>query len=240
MPNNADVVPGGSHDPSVGARQGSGVLRSGEGVEIEQLPVLNENAGLIALGIIGTPPQVAQFRVAFQGAALVAFGLLAINTLVAPYFSRLYSGRNIEQLSELIKISARISFSLAVLATTLFIIFGERIIKLMFGSEYDAAYLPLVILSFGQLVNAFCGPVHHLLYMTGKEREVLICVAVATSMTVALSILLIPSYGESGAAAALSITLCGMNVILALRARALLGIDSTAMGRPARIIEKGA
>ena len=72
--------------------------------------------------------------------------------------------------------------------------------KAAFGAEYSAAYLPLVILSIGQLVNAGTGSVAYLLNMSGHEQDTMRVYFVAALVNAVLNFILVPKYGMFGAA----------------------------------------
>ncbi len=69
--------------------------------------IINNRADIIMLGWFASVEDIGIYRVAVQGAALVAFGLQAANAVIAPYFARLYAQGDMEKLQRLVTASAR-------------------------------------------------------------------------------------------------------------------------------------
>src|SRR5690606_19523202 len=99
-------------------------------------------------------------------------------------------------------LSSRVIAGIAIIIGGLFCVFGEWILGFLFGNQYEAAYLPLVILTVGQLGNALFGSVGALLNMTGHERDTLSGMFVALLANLLIGVLLIPDLGMVGAAIA--------------------------------------
>lgn len=191
--------------------------------------IINNQADIIMLGWFGSAAEVGIYRVAVQGATLVAFGLLSANAVIAPHFARLYAQGETEKLQRLVTASARVVL-LATLPLALGLVFaGDTIVTWVFGAEFAASHLPLAILALGQLGNAAFGSVGLLLNMTGNENQVARIVLQTALLNVVLNSLLIPFYGMSGAAVASTISLLIWNALLFLRVGKSLGINSCAL-----------
>ncbi|RBP72685.1 flippase [Marinobacter nauticus] len=175
---------------------------------------LNRYADLLLLGLLAATVDVGIYRVAAQGALLASFGLSALNMVIAPYAARLNAEQAHHKLQVLVYRTAQISLAFAIPTTLLFSIFGESLLVTLFGDDFRNAYLPLLVLAAGQVVNAWFGPTGQLLTMTGYERDVTRSAAIAAGLNITLNILLIPKYGALGAAFATSISLAAWNVWL--------------------------
>jgi O-antigen/teichoic acid export membrane protein len=99
----------------------------------------------------------------------------------------------------------------------------------VFGQEYAPAYLPLVILCLGQLINSSMGSVGLILNMAGLERFTARGVAIAAIASVLLNSALIPFFGPAGAAIATSTSLIIWNVLLFIWLYRETGIVSTVL-----------
>ena len=75
----------------------------------------------------------------------------------------------------------------------------------------------MIILCFGQLINALMGSVLLLMNMMGRERKALIGVVVAGVANATLNLFLIPLYGATGAAISTMVTVSVWNVILSVQ-----------------------
>ena len=198
--------------------------------------IINTQTGVVLLGSMGTPEAAGLYSVAQRGALLVAFPLAAVNAAIGPTAARLWAAHELGRLQHLVTASAR-GVALASLPIGLiFIVFGRQIINLLFGADFAAASMPLAILSVGQLINAATGSVAVLLVMTGFQQRATAAMAAGAALNVLLCIVLIPAYGEVGAAIAAATSLIVSNVIMVVACRRRLGLDSTPIGwRPSAL-----
>lgn len=193
------------------------------------LAITNQTATLM-LGTINDAEAVAVYNVAKRGAQLISFIMIAVNTAQAPIIASLYAVGDIQRLQRVITKSARIVLLVSLPVAVGLIAFGKWFL-LLFGSDFLQGYVTLVILSFGQLIDAAAGSVGYLLIMTGHERDAAVSIGIRTMLTVLLNIMLIPGWGSEGAAAATAISLIAWNGLLVVWVYRRLGIHSTAIGR---------
>ncbi|ASK33667.1 flippase [Alloalcanivorax mobilis] len=198
---------------------------------IGALTLINSNTDILMLGFMRSEHEVGIYKVVVTGANLIIFGLQAINMVVAPQFSRLFTQKRMDDLQKIVTSSSRAILIIALPTVIVVVLFGRQILGVVFGEEYKAGYLPLVILGLGQLFNAFFGSVSMLLNMTNNERQTIKGVAVAALTNVVLNALLIPVYGIIGAAIATSISVVLWNLVLWYFVRKSIGIESTVIGR---------
>ena len=93
------------------------------------------------------------------------------------------------------------------------------------------AYVPLVILCVGQIVNASMGSVGSLLNMTGHERDTMQSILIGATVNVILNFILTPRWGMIGAATATATTLIVWNLIMWRKVYLRTGIESSALVR---------
>lgn len=192
------------------------------------MTIINNQAGIVILGLLRTAEEVGNFRVAGTGASLVAFSLMAVNSVLAPTISQLYTQGDSVLLQRVVTLSARAILLSSLPLALILVLFGKQLIGIMFGPEFIPAYPTLAILCVGQLVNASMGSVGILLNMTGHEGDTARGRAIATVLNVCLNVLLIPFWGIEGAAIANLASLVVWNMLLALWVRQKLQINSTA------------
>lgn len=190
--------------------------------------LINNQADIIMLGWFRPSADVGIYRVAVQGATLVAFSLQAANAVVAPHFARIYAQNNMEQLQRLATMSARLILLAAVPVALILMFAGDLIVVWVFGHEYESAYLPMGVLAAGQLVNAAFGSVGFLLNMTGHERSSARILWQTGLVNIVLNVLLIPLYGMLGAAISTSVTMVMWNWFIYRKVRSRLNIFPTA------------
>lgn len=188
------------------------------------LHIINGQTGIFMLGLLATKEDVGLYRVAFSGAALVIFALSAVNAVLAPHIARLHRAGDMVKLQRMVTQSARLTFISALPVAGIFIIFGTPILGFVFGEAYYGAYIPLIVLCIGQLVNASFNSVSLLLIMTRHEQESLKCLAISVIANVALNAMLIPFLAAGGAAFATSASLIIWRLTLAIVVRKKLRI----------------
>ena len=181
----------------------------------EMMLTCNNEASVILIGIIQNTDSVGLFRVAQRGSDLVHFGLLSINMAIAPTISELFAKGEINRLQNIITKSTLLVTAFALLTSLTLIFLGKWLIPFIFGEEYIQAYVPLVVLCFGQLFNACMGSVGLILNMIGMENFVTRGITIAAISNLFLNAILIPQWGATGAAIANSIALVVWNTLLA-------------------------
>lgn len=195
------------------------------------LQLINQQTDILLLGIIQTDGDVGVYRVVFQVATLVIFGLQALNQVLQPYYARMYAQGEMARLQRLVTYSARVILLIAIPPVIVMIAFGAPLLEWVFGAEYRAGATALAILAAGQLVNAGMGSVGMLLNMTGHERDTVKGIGIAALCNVVLNLILIHPFGIEGAAAATALTLVIWNLILRAFVKRRLGIETMALVR---------
>lgn len=189
--------------------------------------VINSNADVLMLGWLQGNTETGIYRVAAQGAMLVSFSLMAINMVIGPYISRLYTQGRKHDLQKMLAWGTRAIFGVALPVALVFILFGEQILALVFGGEYVPGAGPMAILCAGQLINAAAGSVGFVLNMTGHERDTAKGVGAAAVANLVLNAVLIPPYGMTGAAVATATSMVIWNVLLVWFVYRRTGLNST-------------
>ncbi|MFE8073391.1 flippase [Marinobacteraceae bacterium S3BR75-40.1] len=168
--------------------------------------IINNQADIIMLGWFGSAADVGIYRVAVQGATLVAFGLQAANAVIAPQFARLHAQGDMEKLQRLVTASARVVLLAALPLALAFVFMGGTIVGWVFGAEYTGSQTPLAILALGQLTVATLGLTGPLVSMAGFERVVSRALWLSALLNIGLNLFLIPIFGVTGAAVSTAIT----------------------------------
>ena len=196
---------------------------------ISGMHVINGYVDIIILGLYREDNEVGIYRATVQLSLLVSFGLQAINQVLHPHFSRLYSLNEHIKLQKLVRLSSRIIFSISLPPVILLVLYGKDILRLVFGDPFYVGGLTLSILSIAQLINAAMGSVGALLNMTGHERYTLKGVVLAAIVNVILNFILIPIYGMLGAALASVASLALWNLLLRHYVKKKLNIEPSAI-----------
>ena len=120
--------------------------------------------------------QLAIFNASFRTAALIMFGLFAVDAITMPKVSKLYAAGDTADLQIIVTQAARLRFFGALVAAIALIIFGKSILAL-FGEPFIVGYKVLLVLTAVQVINAAFGPVAQVLSVTGNQK---LCLRVFT------------------------------------------------------------
>lgn len=202
------------------------------------LAVVTTQTDIIMLGLLKGAAEVGIYKVAAQGAALAALGIMAANTVTMPYMSRFSNNHDILGLQKIMRESARLSLLVAVVVAAVFLTLGDTIIIKVFGHAYADTYVPLLLLILGQVIHAGMGAGGTLLNMCGHEKGTLITLLLSASLNVLLNFWLIPLWGIDGAVTATLIAIAFRKIVMWIIVYRTLGIDSSALGLNLRINKK--
>lgn len=190
---------------------------------------------ILVLGAFANAASVGPYYAAVQLAALAAYGLSSVNTILAPMIAERYAARDHKGLRELVRRAAWLTFSMTVTIALATAIAGPWILQL-FGPGFGVAYVPLLIVLAGQCVNALAGPVGLLMTMTRFERQAPQIIGGGAAANVLLSAVLVPQFGMLGAAVATATSTAAWNVGAFVFVWGRLGVNPTILPLPNREI----
>jgi O-antigen/teichoic acid export membrane protein len=179
-------------------------------------------ADVLILQQFRSPEEVAVYYAAAKTLALVAFIYFSIAATTAHRFSALQAAGDRAGLAALLKQAINWTFWPSLAVTAVLLLFGRPILEL-FGPQYGAGYPLMFILAVGLLARAAIGPMERFLNMLGQQRDTALVYALAFGANVVLCLLLIPPFGATGAALAITAALILETVCLFLVAKRRLG-----------------
>jgi len=156
--------------------------------------------GVIMLGMFRSETEVGYYAIIVKLATLTVFILNAVNSMAAPKFSELFHSNNMAELLYVAKRSAKLIFWTTAPILIGLVVYGKFVLRVFFGPEFVVGYTALMLLTFGQFINAISGSTGVFMNMTGHQnayRNIVFCAAI---MNVSLNLILIPSFGMFGAA----------------------------------------
>ena len=168
--------------------------------------------------------EVGIYQAASQLSIAFAIILSAFNAMFSPMAADLYHRGELHRLEELFRVSTKWGLYLSLPPFLVTCFAPKLVMHALFGHQYIAGWAALVILTFGQVVNAGTGPVGYLLVMTGHQKRMFHISATMFVISVILGRVLVPRWGMAGAAVA---TACGITGLLAgaiISAHTLLGM----------------
>lgn len=196
---------------------------------VASMHIVLKRTDIVMLGALKGSEQAGIYSVASRIADIVIFALLSINSILAPMFSEMYHTGQKQQLQKTIKIAAWIIFVFTLGVSILLIIFGKSILSL-FGLEFTTAFVPLLILLFGQIVNSLSGSVGLMISMSGRQNILGLIISSSAVANILFNFLLIPFFGMTGAAISTAVTMIIRNIIMLIYVRTQLGINPTIIG----------
>jgi len=177
------------------------------------LNLIPQHVGVLLLGMMRGTEEVGLYKVAFQAASLIPFGLMAVNTVIAPTLSHLYASGEMQRLRQVVMAAAGVALALALPLILFYLLAGSWFLGATFGKDFVAGAGSLAILAIGQTVNAAAGPVGLLLIMSGHERLTTLSTAAGATVNLLLGLLLIRFWGVEGAAVATALGLITFNLL---------------------------
>jgi len=176
------------------------------------LNLIPQHAGILMLGWMRNPEEVGLYKVAYQTASLIPFGLMAVNTVIAPTLAQLYAVGDKTKLRKIILTASAVATAFALPLVLLFTLGGKRFLSTAFGEDFRLASAPLLILTIGQLVFVVLGPLLLFLVMIGQEDKATFVTGTTAALNIIMNLLFIPIWGASGAALATSISLVFLKI----------------------------
>lgn len=169
---------------------------------VSGLQIIAQQTDLVMLGVWRSAPEVGYYKVAVSAAGLTTFGLTVLNMLLAPHFARLNTLDDMRALQVLAVKGAMAAAAMSVPVVLVFLVWGEALLRLVYGADYAASISPLLIITTGHVITAMLGMTAIFVAMCGLERFAARAWGLATVANVALNALFIPAFGMNGAAGA--------------------------------------
>jgi O-antigen/teichoic acid export membrane protein len=192
---------------------------------------INTQTDVLMLASISGSAPAGIYQAAVRGAEFVAFSLMIVNMAIQPTLSRLYASGDLKRLQRVITASARVALLFALPVALVIVMFAKPIMVMVFGQEFGAGAICLIILSGAQVINAAMGSVGQILNMTGYEKDAAQGMAIGAIANVLLNAILIPVWDITGAAVATGASLVIWNLVLAIKVQQRLGLMPSAIGR---------
>ncbi|WP_297444274.1 flippase [Desulfurobacterium sp.] len=153
----------------------------------------------VMLGMFRSAQEVGVYNVALRVSMITSITLMAINTIAAPKFAEFWGKGDIKGLAKVAQQSTKLIFWTSFPILLLFLIFPKPILGI-FGEEFKAGAVALMILTIGQFVNVTTGSVGYLLNMTSYEKIIFGIWTISAVIVVLANLILVPFYGINGAA----------------------------------------
>ena len=200
------------------------LLRSGLAMlQINLMNMAFNPLTIFLLGAMGSTASVALYAVAFRTALLTRFALMAVNAIAGPKFAALHGAADGAALSSTSRRSTVLVTVAALPMLFFFIVFPGWTMGL-FGPAFAEGAELLRIIAIGQFTAVISGAVGYLLMMSGNEKKLRDNTLAAGLVCIVLNLALIPAYGATGAAVAVSVAIVVRSLLGTLQVYRCLGI----------------
>jgi len=169
-------------------------------------------SSLMILAIYASTEVVGVFSLTQRLAMLTTFILSVFNSISANKFVILSKQPDKSELQKYVRKTTNYMFAIGLLVTLFVLTFSKNILGI-FGKDFVAGWLFLIVLNIGQLVNVATGSVGTLLNMTGHQRNMRNIILYTGVSSIVLSLVLIPKIGVWGAVIASFLTLILQNLV---------------------------
>ena len=169
------------------------------------------------LGYFATAADVGIYNAAVPIAFIMTATTQTFMQIFFPVINREHAKNNNKTVKQLSQQVGKWIFMINLPILLLLVLFPEAFLNILFGHEYISAKSSLIFLSIGTLFFSVFNVSNSLIAMGGKSKTVLFDVLAASALNIILNILLIPSYGITGAAIATMISLITLGVIFSVQ-----------------------
>jgi len=178
----------------------------------------------VVIGFFRPASDVGIYQAASLSASIFPIILVSFNAIFAPMIADPHARGERQRLEQVYRLATRWGITISLPFYLLILAAPGDILGGVFGEGYAAGRLPLIILATAQMVSIGVGGVGVLLPMTGHEKPWLRVSAVAVSLHLAASFLLVPRLGIVGGALATGGALLCLFLGGLTQTRYLLGI----------------
>ena len=183
----------------------------------------------LAAAALGSAAEAGLYAAAAQVSVVLVILFEAVRTPLAPMVARLWATDEHARLQRGVTAATRRLFGATVVLAILVAALAEPLLSL-FGDGFEDGAAALRVVALAQVVNAAAAFNGLVLTMTGHEDAVARASVAAFAVTVAALVPLVPALGAEGAALGLLAGTLARNVVNAVQAQRLTGLDTTAVG----------
>ncbi len=168
----------------------------------------------LVLGILKSANEVGVYNAASPTATLLLLMPTALLSLFLPVMTAEYAKDKKEKVTAIYRMVSKwvLLANLPVLLGM--VLFSRLIVVRFFGADYEAASVPLAILSVGYFTLSFFWTSLYALAMLKKTRQIMLFAIVNIAVNFTLAFLLVPQYGMIGAATSTAVAMAVYGVLL--------------------------
>ena len=163
----------------------------------EILIVLKSRGCVVAAGMLLDSKSAGLYYAMEKFASVSILASQSLGNVIAPQFASLYAARRFHEMRRLMWNGQLIGLSFTVPVVLIVGLFGDQLLTFV-GPHYREGLTVLLLLLTSTCIASFSGPAVFALQMTGCERAVMWITAACAVTNIAMSVLLMQSYGVTG------------------------------------------
>lgn len=168
------------------------------------------------------------FFAALKTSQMMSLVLLAANIVASPMIAKCVSDGDLASVRSICRLTSLLAGASALIGFLVLVFLGSSVLGI-FGAGFSQAYLPLIIMAFGFVVNGLNGSSGVLLGMSGHEKGLARILVVCNG----ISLLTLPAFcwfgGTLGAALSVALTSISWNLWSLIYSRRHLGVDPSVL-----------
>ena len=196
---------------------------SGAALGLSFLEFLMSQADRVVIGIYRDAKALGIYAIAASMIIFVTVILRSVNQIFGPIISDLHAREQPQVLGRMFQTLTKWILGLSIPLAAVMIFFASGLMGI-FGADFRAGWLVLVIGTLAQLVNCGVGSSGTMLFMSGHQNTLVKIHGVAAVAMVLLCFALIPRWGINGAALSYGFTTVLTNLWYLLEVRRKLGL----------------
>jgi O-antigen/teichoic acid export membrane protein len=177
----------------------------------------------LLIGALRSTQEAGVYAAATRFLVFGGFGAQAVIQAIGPMLSELLTRRERHAAIAVYRTGTAWSIALGWPVYLMLAIFAPTLVSVL-GPGYAGAADALTILAVAMLFGSGVGPIDIALLMAGKSSWNLLNTAAAVTVNVVLNLLLIPSFGITGAAIAWAASIVVNNLVPLIQVRGLVGL----------------
>ncbi|SHJ29253.1 lipopolysaccharide biosynthesis protein [Halodesulfovibrio aestuarii] len=124
---------------------------------------------ILVYSLFVSEQNVGYYSVAVNTSILINVALGCVNSMVAPKFAELHARKERDTIFSVGIKTTRLICLATIPLTVFLVLLGKVLLEIVYGVDFNIAYVPMIILAIGNCINAIAGPNDIFLQMTGDQ-----------------------------------------------------------------------
>lgn len=192
------------------------------------LEAANQYLDVLMIGFFLDPATAGAWFVLTRVANVISVATDAIHMFATRHIPQLYYRKQFAELDRILDTVGWVTLTMIAGSIAGIVVAGGLVLSI-FGPAYAGQHGLLIVLSLGAAATAAAGPSSSMLMLTGHEGRYLGIIGSSVLLRIAGFAALIPAFGVAGAAAAVSLALVTMALLLRQSAKSCTGIEASVL-----------